>query len=95
MLDLPNIKIVFNNFNTGISFSFSNNKKDCEKKELEDDVTESDDLEKIVDDYFVVYHENNNHSNCLLIEKNNQFLFDTRIEKKHSFDILIPPPETI
>jgi hypothetical protein len=97
MLGLPNIKIAFNSLNTSISFSFNKDKKDYEKKELEDDASENEcnDIEKLFSDYFIVHQENKNHVNYLLIEKNNQFLFDTRIEKKHSFDILIPPPETV
>jgi hypothetical protein len=92
MLDLPNIKIVFN---SGISFSFSYNKKDCEKKELEDDITESDDLEKIVKDYFVVAQDNQSQLFYSSQSKSYRINFDTRIDKHQSYDILIPPPEFI
>lgn len=97
MLGLPNIKIVFNSFNTSISFSFNKDKKDLEKKELEDDGTDSelDELEKIANECIVVLHENNHYLNCLLIQKNNPLLIDTRIVKQQSFDIFTPPPETI
>jgi hypothetical protein len=97
MLGLPNIKIVFNSLNTSISFSFNKDKKDIEKKELEEDASDSEtfELEKIINDCFVVYHENKNHLKCLLVQNKNKFLFDTRILKQHSFDIFTPPPETI
>jgi hypothetical protein len=97
MLGLPNIKIVFNRFNANISFSFNKDKKEVEKKELEDDEfdNESDELEKIVNNCFDFCNQNKKKISCLLIQNKNLFLIDTRILKQRSFDIFTPPPEII
>lgn len=97
MLGLPNIKIVFNSFNTSISFSFNKDKKDIEKKEMEEDVTENeaDDIEKKYKDYFVVTQENQAQVVYLNLSKSYRFNFDTRISKHQAFDIVIPPPEAV
>lgn len=97
MLGLPNIKIAFNNINTSVSISFSQNKKDYEKKDIEDDVTEneSDDIEKLYKDYFVVTQENQAQVVYLNLSKSYRFNFDTRVTKHQAFDIVIPPPEAV
>ena len=86
MLGLPNIKIVFNSFNTSISFSFNKDKKDLEKKELEEDGTENeaDDIEKKYKDGLFLIFE----SDAMISKEINQFNRFLDFIKDKDFDLI-------